>query len=143
MPNDNGCPPCKIILDGRAISGSAVMFAARYAALSGLPTLVAAANYLATIAEGATEALVYGIKSGALSAETIDEAHAMSELSCHRAAWLRNAAGMVRMNREEQERTAGLLEAWAEELRIHTTGLIGGEYHGPWKVDGIKGITKG
>lgn len=141
MPNDNGCPPCKIILDGRAISSSARLFAAIYAGLSGLPSVVAAANYLAEIADGATEALTDGIKSGALSAEAIDEAHAMSELSCHRAAWLRHATTMPRMTREEQTRTAALLEAWGEELRLHTTKLIGGEYRGPWKVDGIKSIS--
>lgn len=142
-PRDNECPPCKIIIDGRAIGAAALLFAARYVALSGMPSLIAAAQYLASIADGATAALVYGIKAGALTAETIDEAHAMSELSCHRGAWLRNAATMPQMTSEEQARTATLLGAWAEELRLHTTRLIGGEYRGAWKVDGIKGISKG
>lgn len=136
------CPPCKIIIDGRALQSSAIHFAAFTEAGSGLPTLSSAARYLAAIAGGSTEALSFGIKSGALGTETIDEAHAMSELSCHRAAWLRHATTEPRMTKEEQGRTANLLMAWAEELRLHATRLIGGEYRGPWKVDGITGISR-
>ena len=31
---------------------------------------------------------------------------------------------------------------WEEQLRLHTTKLIGGEYHGAWTVNGIDGISK-
>jgi len=137
------CPPCKIILDGGRYAAAATLFAAWIEALSGLPTLAASARYLSTIAAGVTDALSFGIRADRLTTEEIDEAHAMSELSCHRAAWLEHAVTEPRMTPEEQARTAKMIMSWAEELRLNTTRLIGGEYHGAWTVDGIKGITRG
>jgi hypothetical protein len=136
------CPPCKIIIDGRVLAGSARLFAAQIAAMSGLPKLIAASEYLAAIVDGATEALIHGTRAGLLEPAELDEAHAMSELSCHRAAWLRDAAIQPRMTPTEQDRAAKLLVSWAEELRLHSTKLIGGEYHGAWDVNGIVGISR-
>lgn len=96
------CPPCKIILDDGGV-------------------VVAAANAYAEMGRAAAQAITAGITHGRLSPEQIDEAHAFSELQCHRAA---------------------LIRAWTEELRLHTTKIIGGEYDGGYIVDGVDGIRK-
>lgn len=97
---------------------------------------MAAARYLAHIASSSGEALIYAIDRAVLKPEEIDEAHAMSELSCHRAAFLRDSDDF------RNGAMAGMLMKWAEELRLHTTGLVGGEYKGAWVVDGVRGISK-
>lgn len=130
------CPPCKIILDDPgALAASARYFALIASENDEAPVeLVAAAAYLADIATIVGEVLIRAIDKGVLNAADIDEAHAMSELSCHRAA------ALLAMGDEVMEPSK--IMQWAEELRLHTTMLVGGEYSGAWEVDGVNGIRK-
>lgn len=96
------CPPCKIILD----EGGAIP---------------AAAAGLAQMSEAAARAILHGVEIGSINEEQLDEAHAFSELLCHRAA---------------------LMRQWTEEIRTFTTKLIGGEYQGNFIVDGVDGIRR-
>jgi hypothetical protein len=125
------CPACKIILDGGRFAAAARSVAGR----PNIPSVVrTAATYLADVVTANTDAIVFGIRSGALTPEQIDEAHAWSELQCHRAAALE--AGEFPSNH-----SSGLY-AWAHEDRQHATALAGGEYSGAWEVDGTSGIRK-
>lgn len=140
MP-DNGCVPCKIIIDGRVLSAAARYFGLQTASAA----IAASARLLADTADAATEALMYAIRSGTLSPEALDEAHAMSELSCHRAAYLRSSAGVpMPPHRPSTSEGAwiGRFTGWAEELRLHTTKLVGGEYAGAWVIDDVTGIRR-
>lgn len=141
MPDPNECVPCKIIIDGRVLAG-----AARYFGLQTASAAVAAASrLLADTADAATEALMFAVRSNSLSPEALDEAHAMSELSCHRAAYLRSSGAVpmpVTRQASGERDWIARLNAWAEELRLHTTKLIGGEYKGAWTVDGVTGIKR-
>lgn len=94
------CPPCKIILDGGV--------------------LIAALDVYGTTTGSARAAFLCAIDNGTFDGASIDQAHALSELWCHRAA---------------------LLRQWAEEDRLMATAMIGGEYRGAWSVDGVNGIT--
>lgn len=95
----SGCPPCKVILDGGVVRTAAESYAGTVASISA--------------------SFGHAIAIGTFDAAQIDEAHALSELWCHRAA---------------------LLRKWAEEDRLHATGMIGGEYAGAWMIDGVEGI---
>lgn len=134
------CPPCKVIIDGGTIGGGGRLLARKR------PEVAAAAHYLADISEASVRAIMQGVRSGALTPEQIDEAHAWSELECHRAAVIRDSAvrefEAVRVDNKTIIVNEALLMQWAEETRIHTTALIGGEYHGSFEVDGITGIRK-
>lgn len=93
------CPPCKIILDGGVIG--------------------AATSLYSSTAEIISNAFTHAIEIGSFDASDIDQAHALSELWCHRAA---------------------LLRQWAEEDRLIATDMLGGEYSGGWRINGVKGI---
>jgi hypothetical protein len=140
------CPACKIIIDGGVLAASARLYGRAYTESRAdfredMRGIVGAAEYLAAIAEASTEALMQGIRTGKLTSDQIDEAHAMSELSCHRAAWLRERAEASASTDFGHDAVRRLRE-WAEELRLHTTKLIGGEYRGAWTVDGVDAIRR-
>lgn len=128
------CPACKIILDGGRLAAAARWLALVVGAES---PLYAAAFFLADTVAANTEAIIHGIKSGALNSEQIDEAHAWSELQCHRAAHLRDRSQLI-----ESVTTPELLAKWAEEDRLHATALAGGEYDGAWIVEDVRGIRQ-
>lgn len=79
----------------------------------------AASSLYANTAEIIGNAFAHAIEIGSFDAADVDHAHALSELWCHRAA---------------------LLRQWAEEDRLIATEMLGGEYHGGWTIDGVKGI---
>ncbi len=125
------CPACKVVIDGGRFAAAARSVAGR----ANIPSAVrTAATYLAEIVTANTMGIMEGIRSGALTPEQIDQAHAWSELQCHRAAALE--AGEFPSNH-----SAGLY-GWANEDRQHATALAGGEYSGAWEVDGTSGIRK-
>lgn len=136
------CAPCKIIIDHPgALAGSARLLAAKK------KHLAPEANYLATIAEWSAKSLLHGFVHGfegdhEFTPALRDEAHAFAELGCRRAALLRNSAGYPPEGSAPEffEPNGQLLVQWAEELRLHTTKLIGGEYQGAWEIDGVTGI---
>lgn len=100
MPNVfSPCPPCKIILDGGIIELATDLYAGTTRAIG--------------------KAFDHAITTGVFGPEQIDEAHALSELWCHRAV---------------------LLRKWAEDDRLHATGMLGGEYSGAFAIDGVDGI---
>lgn len=128
------CPPCKIIIDGGRFAA-----AARWAAATmdrSDRAAVAAAIYLAEVVTANENAISSGIHRGIFSEEQIDEAHAWSELQCHRAQLIEdNVRGGTFV-------AASILYQWATEDREHATRLAGGEYHGGWTVNGTEGIEK-
>lgn len=100
MPETLGpCPPCKIILDGGIIELATDLYAGTTRAIG--------------------EAIDAHISEGA-NPSFIDEAHALSELWCHRAA---------------------LLRKWAEDDRLYATHMLSGEYTGAFIIDGVNGIV--
>jgi hypothetical protein len=127
------CPACKIILDGGRFAAAARSVAGRTNIQS---EVVVEATYLADIVLTTTNAVMHGIRSGALTPEQIDEAHAWSELQCHRAAQLEASRPLETFD------NGRLLRRWATEDRLHATALAGGEYSGAWEVDGTSGIRK-
>lgn len=130
------CPPCKIILDNRVLAAAGRFVAAL---MKESAPVVAAATLIAETADAAAHGFTYALLSESLSAEELDEAHAMSELSCHRAAQMRGwAVGGWASSGTRTER----MISWAEELRTHTTKLFGGEYSGAWEVIGVDRIQK-
>ena len=142
MPEHCG-PPCKIIIDGRVLAAAARWFANVHASLR------AAALHLAETTEASVAALEHGIRARLINGEELDEAHAWSELECHRASLLRAwASGAVPLSgfrdgeRRDPPATNELLATWAEETRLHTTKLLGGEYSGALEVLGVNGIRK-
>jgi hypothetical protein len=142
------CPGCKVIIDGRVLAAAALTYAEAKEAAGGphSANLARLARLLARTADGVTDALEFALRSGAIKpgSPELDEAHAMSELSCHRAAMLReNAAFLGAPDTSPEDRMKlFMLRDWAEELRLHATKLFGGEYCGAWTVDGIIGITR-
>lgn len=141
MPKPVRCPACKIILDGGRLVASAERIASWLRAETILSAeqpdhhktnRALAASYLAAIVRATTDAIVHGIKSGFLTPEQIDAAHAWSELQCHRAAALESG----------EEITGDVLDDWAQEERLRATEMFGGEYEGAWIVDGVKGISR-
>jgi hypothetical protein len=129
------CPACKIIID----HPGALAAAARLLARTNME-FENAALYLADIATASADAITR--LRGSLSAAEMDEAHAFSELGCHRAAVIRAETGLFPNDSQAQSNLSEeTLLQWAEELRLHTTKLVGGEYEGAWTVDGVNGIT--
>lgn len=132
------CPKC--IIDDGILAAAARLFAAG----CDDPDTTSEALHLADTADAVKAATECALKSGAVTEDQADELHAMSELSCHRAAelraWARGETSMI-PNRGDTDRHV-VLQLWAEELRLHTTRLIGGEYTGAWIVDGVTGIRK-
>lgn len=115
--------------------------------------LYAPARYLAAIVTGSAAAILQGVNSGALTPEQIDEAHAWSELNCHRAAEIRGWVDSVATSGDglvspflnlagSLNKARGLMRSWAEEDRLFTTHLIGGEYEGGWLVHGTSHIER-
>lgn len=142
MPDGQCDPACiKIIIDtGGRLAAAGHLFADHGCGLSA--GAAAAGRYLARIAEADARALVTAIKSGHVTKEKLDEAHAWSELNCHRAAEIESWCVGSAMTRGESLERATLLFGWAGEDRIFTTRLAGGgEYSGPWIIDGTKGIS--
>lgn len=139
MPEHCG-PPCKVIIDGRILAAAARWLANVHASLR------AAALHLAETTEASVAALEHGIRARLITGDELDEAHAWSELECHRAALLRRwASGNKPLTQTSDDLPAAsseLLATWAEETRLHTTKLIGGEYSGAWEVLGVNGIRK-
>lgn len=129
------CGPCKIILDGGGVlPGSANLLADT---LGHDNPLYAPARYLAAVVAGSASALRYAIEHDVLTPAQIDQAHAFSELNCHRAAVIRGWA-----ERGAPSDAGTKLRLWAEQDRIFTTQIIGGEYEGAWEVDGVTGIRQ-
>lgn len=93
------CPPCKIILDGGVINLATDLYSGTVRAIQ--------------------ESFEHAIRIGTFGPADIDEAHALSELWCHRAA---------------------LIRQWAEEDRLYATNMIGGEYSGAFRINGVRGI---
>jgi len=105
--------------------------------------LYAPARYLAHIAAWGAAAILYGITTDAIGEEQQDEAHAWSELNCHRAAEIRALANSIAQEQALARDTwRSRLLTWAEEDRLFSTRLIGGEYSGAWIVDGVQGIRR-
>lgn len=134
------CPACKIILDGGRLAAAARGLARKYSNAPDAWHIVATAEYLADVVSASMRAVMHGIKSGQITGDQIDEAHAWSELQCHRAAAIESAPEPDEGG--ESALTPALLIEWAHEDRLHATKLFGGEYHGAWEIDGVKGITK-
>lgn len=134
------CPPCKIIIDGGRYAGSA-RWLSEVADADGNWPLARAARYLATVVAANEAAITRAIRERVFDPERIDQAHAWSELQCHRAQAIErfiidsHAPNVLEIN-------FGLLYMWATEDRLHATNLVGGEYHGAWEVNGTEGITK-
>lgn len=137
-PHNQHCPKC--IIDDGILAAAARLFAATCDDRD----TTAEAMHLAFTAEAVKAATECALKSGAVTEEQADELHAMSELSCHRAAelraWARGEECAILEGGETDRHI--VLQIWAEELRLHTTGLIGGEYDGAWEVIGVNGIRK-
>lgn len=138
------CPPCKIIIDGGRFAAAARwlvhhvyrVMAADQSERDIAQEVAAAATYLADVVSANEEAISRGIKMRLFDAERIDQAHAWSELQCHRAQAIEDAI------RAHKIIPAETLYLWAKEDRLHATMLAGGEYHGGWTVNGTDGITK-
>lgn len=137
------CPACKIIIDGGRLAAAADLLADAYTTDA---FARASARYLSGIVRWNTNAITNGIQSGAIAGDLLDEAHAWSELQCHRAAAIEEwAQRLLSVNREllhDRAINGPKLLKWAEEDRLHATKLTGGEYRGAWQIDGVKGITK-
>lgn len=130
------CPPCKIILDKPVLGAAAMLLADT----TEDKRIAAAARHLAAIAIASASAIIHGVATNALTTQQIDEAHAWSELECHRAAHIRRS--VTGHTDDGPILSMPLLMKWAEETRLHTTKLIGGEYRGAWTVLGITGIAR-
>lgn len=124
------CPACKIILDGGRLVAALRMLAE---VTTGVRR--AAAIFFAGIVEANTRAIQHGIESGKFNDEQIDEAHAWSELQCHRAAFIEDSFD------DPGNIFPDVLRTWATEDRVRLTKMVGGEYSGAWTVDGTKGIS--
>lgn len=139
MPDNQGCPPCKIIIDGGRLAAAADLLG------DVSPSHRPWARYLSSIVRWNTNAITEGIRAGRISSEMIDEAHAWSELQCHRAAAIEGVIGDTTKNRIAEgfwEITPHRLGVWAEEDRLHATKLAGGEYRGAWEISGVDGIRR-
>lgn len=152
------CPPCKIILDCGGVLPASAQYLADVVG-TGSP-LWAPARYYAAIGAASERALLHAITTGVLGKPTKakpvppswEEAHAWAELSCHRAAVLREQASrLLAESRGELIAEGGnaalvtpdSLMAWAEEHRLFATRMIGGEFESDvWTVDGSSGIVK-
>lgn len=130
MPKPVRCPACKIILDGGRLVAAANDLANRVELSD---PRYAAATYLGEVVRASTDAISSGIEVGTLDPEQIEEAHAWSELQCHRAAFIEDHNQII---------TPDLLYGWANEDRLRATAMFGGEYDGAWIVDGVKGISR-
>lgn len=133
IPQHQHCPKC-IIDDGR-LAAAARFFARR---MSDSQTRDEALH-LADVADAVRAATAWAFERETVTEEQADELHAMSELSCHRAALLRKLA---RGQELLPAKVHQLLAKWADELADHSTGLLGGEYKGAWTVDGTTGISR-
>lgn len=125
------CPKC-IIDDGR-LAAAARLFSRK----TKDENARAEAMHLADVAEAVRRATEAAFVLELVDEATGDELHAMSELSCHRAAALRAWA-----REGGHDPRPSLIAKWADELAEHTTRLLGGEYEGAWTVDGTSGIRK-
>ena len=135
-PHD--CPPCKIITDGRRLQAIGLLIAA--IAKGGLAH---AARFLAATAAAGVEAVIEGVRLERLDYYKVDEAHALSELQCHRAQLMEESVSEdCESLLPNHALTPALLMKWAREDRIRLTKIFGGEYHGGWEVNGTEGITK-
>lgn len=131
-PNQH-CPKC-VIDDGR-LAAAARLFSRR----TKDEEASAEALHLADVAEAVGRATECAFRLNLIDEKTGDELHAMSELSCHRAAMLRGWARGISM---AGGWSPAILAKWADELATHTTALLGGEYHGAFEVVGTEGIRK-
>jgi len=134
--NPGDCPPCKIIIDGGRLAAAAIWFASGVSDPDAPSFLGDAARYLAAVIKADAEATAMGVRSGRIRAGA-DEAHAWSELNCHRAAMIEDTI----LNQDYDKLTAELLYRWATEDRLMATKLAGGEYSGAWIVNGVEGIS--
>ena len=136
--NPGECPPCKIILDGGRLAAAALMLAE---VTTG--AVRASALYLAGIARAATEAMIYGVRAGTIKGDALDEAHALSELACHRAQAIEDMVDQALAGTlDGAVYVAATLRDWATKHRLAHTKLVGGEYHGNFIIDGTAGIAR-
>jgi hypothetical protein len=134
------CAPCKVILDSPGIlAASARLLANTVGPQDRLyPPLI----YLAEVATGDAAAIIRAVDTGYIKpgSPEEDEAHAWSELNCHRAAAIRDWADTMQI--ADAGEVVKVLREWAEQDRLVSTRLIGGEYHGEWIVNGVEGIVR-
>lgn len=136
MPDQDPCPPCKIIIDGRVIGSALDALAALLVAAHDQTSreMRAAAILLAGTVRGAVEAFMYGVSRGRFDAGShtqgsrLDEAHALSELWCHQAKTIREWIETENHDDASGGEIVTKLREWAEYTRVNATRLLGGEY---------------
>jgi hypothetical protein len=126
----------KVLTDGGRFASAAELLANEYGQNH---PVYGPAMYLAGIVRADVAALIHAESDNAVPVEREEELRAWSELDCHRAAALEEWA-------TERNANDGVLRrrllSWAHEHRLFFTGLFGGEYKGPYKIDVIGGIEK-
>jgi hypothetical protein len=134
------CAPCKILLDNPGVLAASSRLLANTVGPG--HALYAPAIYLAEIASGDAAGIIRAFDTGYIKpgSPEEDEAHAWSELNCHRAALIREWVDTMQI--ADAGEVVKVLREWAEQDRLVSTRLIGGEYHGEWIVNGVEGIER-
>lgn len=137
------CPPCKVIIDdGGRIVGAAESLVEffRFDDSKAARKIAAAAIDMARTMRGIMESLTHAVRTGVIPpiSPAMDEAHALSELSCRRAKTIRGWLAKDAVPKD----AAARLTKWTEYSATKVTALLGGEYDGGFVVVGDERIEK-